>query len=487
MEYPKKVLHWLSDNEVESASGKYFEKFNPATGEVLAQVVSGNKDDVNQAVSLAEKAFWDWSSLLVSQRAEILKKAGLLLQERSDEAAEIVALESGKPKKQAIGEIEAAAKCGLFFCDQLQAFEGEILESATPGRKVKLVRQSIGVGALIVPFNNPMAGIAWKTFPALLCGNAVILKSHGYTPYIAVWFGKILKEAGLPRGVFSVLQGTGVEVGAPLVGDSRVKFVSLTGSVKTGQSVLKATADRLAKVCIEAGGKNPFVVCDDANLEKAVNWAVASAFVDGGQRCAAASRLIIFDAVYEEFRNRFLEKIKNLKVGANDGDDFGAIISEKRLNEILADVEGAVGRGAKLLVGGHKLAGENYQGGYFMEPTVLENVSPEDEISRKELFGPVVILYRVKDLEEAILLANNSELKLSGAIHTQSHEKAGEFVKRYVSGVVRVNGPTHGSEPHFPFGGVGLSGNGWREPGVKGLDFYSNWRQVSFDYDPQKS
>lgn len=477
MDYPKKISHWINDGELESRSGKWFKKYDPATGRVLAEVTRGEKEEVELAICAGEKVFPVWAAVPVEKRAEILIKAANLLKDRKEEIAEIIALESGKPKKHAIGEAEAAAKCGLFLCGQLGQFSEEEFESANPGRKLKLIRQSIGVGALVTPFNNPMAGIAWKSFPALLCGNAVIVKAHEDIPYVPIWFSKILKEAGLPVGVYSVLQGLGKEAGAALVADKRIKFVSFTGSFATGQYILKTTADRLAKVCIEAGGKNPFVVCDDADLEKAATIAVQSAFVDAGQRCVAASRVIVFDSVYDEFKKLFLEKASKLKVGTADTDDYGAIINERRMKEILRAVEGAVGRGAVLLLGGKRIG----EVGYFIEPTVLENVSPEDEFSRREIFGPAAALYRVKDLEEAIALANNSDFKLSGAIHTQDMEKAEEFANRYYSGVVRINGPTYGSESHVPFGGVGLSGNGWREPGVKSLDFYSDWKQVSLD------
>ncbi|MFC1612277.1 aldehyde dehydrogenase family protein, partial [Patescibacteria group bacterium] len=382
----------------------------------------------------------------------------------------------------ALGEVSAAMECGLFMAGEARRFHGQNLMTATPNRSAQLVRDSIGPGALLVPFNNPMASVAWKTFPALLCGNTVVLKSHEYTPYTAVWFAKLLKEAGLPHGVFSVLQGFGEDVGAPLVSNNKIEFVSFTGSSSTASSIIKATADRLAKVSIEAGGKNPIIVCDDADLESAVSIAVSSAFVDAGQRCAAASRIIIFDSIYEKFKEMFLEKVKNLKVGINDSDDFGAIISEKRLNEILGSIDGAVERGAVILSGGKRMD----RAGYFISPTVLESVSPDDELSQNEIFGPVVVLYKARDFNEAIELANNSKYKLSGAIQTSNINRGQEFIKQYRAGVARVNGPTYGSEPHMPFGGLGLSGNGWREPGEKALDFYSEWKQISIDHDPNQ-
>jgi len=483
MKYPEKILHWINDQDVFYGPEDFFPKFNPATGQVISQVIKGNQQDVEQAVSAAEKSYEVWSNVSVIQRSKILRQAAQSLEANKEEIAALVALESGKSKKDSLGEVETAVEGGLFMAGEGRRYYGQILSSQMPNRSVQLIRQSIGPGALIVPFNNPLASICAKVFPALLCGNAIVLKSHEYTPYTAIWLAKIFKTAGLPAGIFSVLQGSGEAVGAPLASDRRIQFISLTGSLATGQSIITASASRLAKVSIEAGGKNPLVVCADADLELAVTTAVKSAFVDAGQRCAAASRLIVVDAIYEQFKESFISQVNKLKVGVSDDDDFGAIISEKRLNEISEKVEAAVLRGAMILSGGRRLDRK----GYFLPPTVLENVSADDEISQNELFGPVVILYRAKDFNHALALASNSKFKLTGAIHTKNIDYAQEFIKRYQAGVVRVNGPTYGSEPHMPFGGLGLSGNGWREPGLQSLDFYSEWKQVSIDHSPDNN
>lgn len=480
MDYPKQVFHWINDAEAASQGGKFFAKYNPATGKELSQVIQGNAEDASRAIDVAEQAYKAWSSMPVIARSDILRNAVISMMDKREELAEIVALESGKSKKDSLGEVNAAIECGFFYAGEGRRYFGEVLTSALPNRHVELVRQSIGVGVLLTPFNNPSAGVAWKLFPALLCGNTVVIKSHEYTPYIAVWFAKVFKEAGLPAGVISVVQGSGSDVGAPLVEDTRVKLVSLTGSVETGRKILKATAERLAKVSIEAGGKNPFVVCDDADLQKAAAIAASSAFIDGGQRCAAASRIIIFDSVYEEFKKLFLAEVAKLKIGTDDTDNYGAIISERRMEEILGAINTAKKEGGTLLAGGGKISRQ----GYFIEPTVFENISMEAETSHKELFGPVAVLYRAKNFDDAVELANKSDFKLSGAIHTKSIHRAREFIGRYNAGVIRVNGPTMGSEPHMPFGGIGISGNGWREPGTKALDFYSDWKQISIDHNP---
>ncbi|MCG2686749.1 aldehyde dehydrogenase family protein [Candidatus Parcubacteria bacterium] len=478
MEYPNKILHWIGDNEVASLSGEYFVKDNPINGELLAEVTKGNKEDVEKAINVAELAYFDWSNTPVIERARIIRRASFIIEERKNEIAKIVSKECGKSEKNALGEIIGASECGFFFAGEGQRFNGSTLTSSVKNRKVYMTRESTGVGALFVPFNNPIASIAWKTFPALLCGNTVVLKSHEFTPYIAILFAHILQEAGLPKGVFNVIQGFGVDVGIPLIKDKRVSFVSFTGSYKTARSIIKDSADNLTKVSVESGGKNPMVICDDADLERAVEYAVLSAFVDAGQRCAASSRIIVMEPVYEKFKELFLNKIKDLKIGVEDDCAFGAIINKNRMLEILSDIKTAEDSGAKIIFGGKQIR----EKGYFIEPTVIEGLSPEHEISQKEIFGPVVALYRAKDFDEAMNIANNSQYNLSSSLHTKSIHRANQFIDKIKAGVARVNGPTYGSEPHMPFGGMGLSGNGWREPGEKALDFYSEWKQVSIDY-----
>src|SRR5207342_2743846 len=247
---------------------------------------------------------------------------------------------------------------------------------------VRTVRAPIGVCGAVMPFNSPLAGIAWKVFPALLCGNAVVVKSHELTPYTAVAFGKLLREAGLPRGVYSAVQGLGPEVGMPLVRDERVGLVSFTGSVATGKLIQKTVSERqvLAKVCLELGGKNPLVVCDDGDLELAADLAVASAFVDAGQRCASGSRLIVFDRVYDAFRSALLTRVAAVKVGSGPEDDCGPVISRASLDRLLMQVSTARTRGAQVMAGGDCV--ESLAPGYYTQPTVLEGVSPDDEISQ---------------------------------------------------------------------------------------------------------
>jgi aldehyde dehydrogenase (NAD+) len=340
------------------------------------------------------------------------------------------------------------------------------------------------VAGLIIAANTPIANVAWKVFPALLCGNTAVLKAPEDTPETAVVFARLAREAGLPDGVLNVVQGLGPEAGQPIVEDPRVALVSFTGSTAVGRMIARVAGERLAKVCLELGGKNPLVVCDDANLEKAAETAVLSAFSNAGQRCAAGSRLLVFDAVYDRFRELLVERTHAQRVGATDDHDFGPVINERQLMNMLAAVERAREAGATVVTGGQRLTGEEYGNGYYMAPTIVEGVSESDEISGTELFGPITTLQRVADFEEALRLANASPYALTAAIWTRSIHRGERFLRNVVAGGVQVNGPTYGFEPHVPFGGLRNSGTGWREPGTEALDVYSDWKTVYVTHDP---
>jgi aldehyde dehydrogenase (NAD+) len=282
------------------------------------------------------------------------------------------------------------------------------------------------------------------------------------------------------------LHGFGEEAGAPLVEHPDVAVVSFTGSCEVGRWIAETAGRRLAKTCLELGGKNPLIVCDDADLHNAVTWTLGSAFSNAGQRCAAGSRILVFDAVYERFRQMLLEATARLKVGTADADDYGPVINEQQMRNMLASVERAKAAGASVLTGGHRLVGGAYGDGFFVAPTILEHVGPNDDISRSELFGPITILYRVKDFEEAVAIANDSPYGLTASIHTQNINRAMTFVNRIQAGVAVVNGGTYGSEPHLPFGGLRQSGNGWREAGPQALDVYSDLKTVYINHQPSQ-
>ena len=484
--YPNLVNHWIADVETASVEGATFDKRRPSDDTLLARVARGGAAEVAHALSAAAGAAEAWGRTPVPKRGAILGRAAVLLREREREFGEIVQAETGKPWKNAVAEVASSADLAVFMEGEGSRLYGRTLPSPIPNRTVQTVRHPIGVCAAIMPFNSPLAGVAWKVFPALLCGNAVVVKSHELTPFTAVAFGRLLKDAGLPVGVYAAVQGFGPDTGAPLVQDDRVGVVSFTGSSATGKLIQKMVSGRavLAKVCLELGGKNPFIVCDDANLEAAAELAAASAFIDAGQRCASGSRLIVFDRVYDAFKAALLERVQKVRVGSGPDDDCGPVISRANLDRLLTQVQGAVARGASLLAGGRAAA--PLAPGYYMEPTVLENVSPQDEVSQRELFGPVTCLYRVNGFDDAIRLANGTQYGLTGAIHTTSVHRAQEFIARYQGGLVSVNGATYGAGPHMPFGGVKNSGNGFREPGTEALDVYTELKTVVINHDPDR-
>ena len=411
----------------------------------------------------------------------ILRAVTQLLERDRDQLARIVADETGKSPKDALGETGGAIELGYFVAGEGRRFYGKTIPSATPNRQGMTLRQPIGVAGLIIAANTPIANVAWKVFPALLCGNAAVLKASEDTPETALAFARLAAEAGLPPGVLNVVQGLGEEAGQPLVEDGRVGILSFTGSTSVGRMIAAIGGRRLAKVCLELGGKNPLVVCDDADLERAAEAAVLSAFSNAGQRCAAGSRLIVFDAVYGRFRKLLVDRTAAQRVGPDDEHDFGPVINERQLARMLAAVERAKAAGATVLTGGERLP----RPGFYVPPTIVEDAPPDSEIACKELFGPITTLHRVADFEQAVAVANASTYGLTAAIWTRSVDRAQEFVRRIVAGGVQVNGPTYGFEPHVPFGGQRDSGTGWREPGTEALDVYSDWKMVYVTHDPE--
>jgi alpha-ketoglutaric semialdehyde dehydrogenase len=474
------VENVIGGEERAASGGGTFEKLAPASGEPISLVARSSAEDVAAAVAAAEAAQPDWADRPVEERGRILRRLAQLLERDRDPVAAVVSAETGKSPKDAKGETDGAIELGYFIAGEGRRFYGRTMPSATPNRSAMTIRQPLGVAGLIIAANTPIANVAWKVFPALLCGNAVVLKASEDAPETANVFARLAAEAGIPDGVLNVVHGFGEEAGQPLVEDPRVAVVSFTGSTAVGRLIARVAGERLAKVCLELGGKNPLVVCDDANLERSAEAAALSAFSNAGQRCAAGSRLIVFDAVYDRFRELLVERAQAQKVGPDDEHDFGPVINERQLEHMLAAVERAKVAGATVVTGGERLD----RPGFYLAPTVVEGAAADSEISCTELFGPITTLHRVEGFEEALAVANASPYGLTAAIWTASIHRGQEFVRRIVAGGVQVNGPTYGFEPHVPFGGQRDSGTGWREPGTEALDVYSDWKTVYVTHDP---
>jgi acyl-CoA reductase-like NAD-dependent aldehyde dehydrogenase len=469
------ALNFIDGEARLAESGEWLEKLRPTDGSALCRVARSGEADVDAAVAAARTAREAWAARTVVERGDMVREIALALRERDDDLSAAVVEETGKPEALAEGETAAAVEMGLFVAGEGRRCYGRTTTASMAHRTVMSVRQPVGVAGLIISFNTPLPNVAWKVFPAILCGNGAVLKPSEEAPRSAHLFAELCQEAGLPAGVLNVVQGLGSEAGAELVEHPDVDLVSFTGSARTGRWIAETAGRRLAKVCLELGGKNALVVCDDAELENAVHWAVQSSFSNAGQRCAAASRIVVFDRVYEDFRDRFVDAAQAFA-------DTGPVINEASLDRILASIARAREAGATVLCGGERLPRE----GWWLAPTVVEGAAPDAEISCTELFGPVTTLYRVRDLAEALDVVNDSPYGLTSAIHTASVHRAMRFAEKAHTGVVVVNGGTHGSEPHMAFGGVKQSGTGWREAGVEALDVYSEWKYVSLISDPAK-
>jgi aldehyde dehydrogenase (NAD+) len=472
---PAEVPNLIDGADASPASGDWLEKRRPADGQHLCRLARSRDGDVDAAVAAARRAQPAWAERTVVERGDLVREIALALRGRREELAEVVVAETGKPDALALGEADAAMEMGLFVAGEGRRFYGRTTTASMAHRTVMSVRRPIGVAGLLMSFNTPLPNIAWKAFPSLLCGNASVVKPSEETPASAYLFGRVAHECGLPSGVLNVVQGAGGEAGAALVEHPDVGLVSFTGSAATGRWINETAGRRLAKVCLELGGKNALVVCDDADLDGALRWTLASAFSNAGQRCAAASRVVVFDAVYEAFRDRLSEAVQGLEAEP--------VISEASLDRIVTAVARAAEAGAAVLCGGARLD----RPGWYLAPTVLEGVAPDAEVSCSELFGPVTILYRVRGFADAVALVNDSPYGLTAAIHTESVHRAIRFAELAQAGVVVVNGGTHGSEPHMGFGGFKQSGTGWREAGVEALDVYSQWQYVNLVADPAKA
>jgi aldehyde dehydrogenase (NAD+) len=484
---PEAIPNLVGGKDASALDGRTFSKVDPATGREICRVARSSAGDISAAVACAKAAQRAWAETSPVRRGDVLRQIALLMRERRQELAALVARETGKSMKDALGETDAAIEMGFFVAGEGRRFYGHTTTSAVPNKTAMVVRQPLGVAGLIIAANTPIANVAWKAFPALICGNSAILKAAEDTPLSAWAFGVLAREAGVPDGVYATVHGFGEEAGAPLVEHDDVAVISFTGSCEVGRWIAQAAGKRLAKTCLELGGKNPLIVCDDADLDNAVTWTLGSAFSNAGQRCAAGSRIIVFDAVYDQFKTKLVEAARALKVGTGDGDFYGPVINEEQMTNMLASVSRASAAGARVLTGGERLTGPGYDGGFFVAPTLIEDVAPDAEVSRSELFGPITCLYRVRSFDEAIALANDSPFGLTASVHTQSLHRAMTFLNRIQSGVAVVNGGTYGSEPHMPFGGLRQSGNGWREAGTEALDVYSDAKTIYINHNPDRT
>lgn len=477
------IENYISGTRQEPVGGQSFNKINPHNGSVMYQVALADARDVDMAIESCRQAFAGWSEQTVVHRGQILDAIVQAMRAHHDELAELIATETGKPPGDAAGEVNGSIMQGQFFASEGMRLYGRTLNSGMAHKYSFTTRVGHGVCALIVPANTPLANITWKVFPALICGNTAVLKASEDAPKLALRFAEIAREAGLPEGVLNVVQGR--EAGPVLVNDARVALISFTGSTQVGKSIARNGGARLARVSLELGGKNPFVVCDDADMDNAVHWASLSAFSNAGQRCSSGSRLLIQSSIFDRFVERLIVKAESLKLGIETGCDLGPVISRRQRDNILAAIEIARQEGGSVLTGGGVPDDPVLKKGFYIQPTLIDGLAFDQTLPNTEIFGPVVTLHRFDTLEEALELANSTRYGLTAAIHTRSVDRGMWFAQRVRAGAVNINIGTFGSEPHMPFGGFGDSGNGTREPGTEALDVYSELKTISMLVRPE--
>ncbi|MDR0261202.1 MAG: aldehyde dehydrogenase family protein [Comamonas sp.] len=451
---------------------------NPSDlSDVIGQYAQGDASDVDAAVAAATAAFPAWSVSGIQARHDALDKIGNEILARKEELGDLLAREEGKTRPEAIGEVARAGQIFKFFAGECLRLAGESLPSVRPGIGVEITREPIGVVGLITPWNFPIAIPAWKIAPALAFGNCVVIKPADLVPGSAWALADIIHRSGIPAGVFNLVMGRGRIIGDALVQHPDVAAISFTGSVGVGRGIAEACVKSGKKVQLEMGGKNPQVVLDDADLAQAVELSAQSCFYSTGQRCTASSRLIVTDKIYPAFVQALQERMAKIKVGdaRAAGTDIGPVVSQAQLEQDLSYVEIAKAEGAVLATGGSRIACHTGSGkeGFFMQPALLVDSTPQMRINREEVFGPVASVIRVQDYEEALAVANDTAFGLSAGIATTSLKYASHFKRHAQAGMVMVNLPTAGVDYHVPFGGRKGSSYGPREQGRYAQEFYT--------------
>jgi alpha-ketoglutaric semialdehyde dehydrogenase len=478
--------NYINGEWLAPSSGDYIENRNPADSrDLVGRFPASTAEDADAAVQAAADAFPKWRKLPAPRRAEILFRAGHLLLQRKDEFARAMTREMGKVLKETSGDVQEAIDMTYFIAGEGRRLHGFTTKAELPSKYAMCVREPIGVCALITPWNFPMAIPSWKILPALVCGNTVVIKPAEDTPLSTYNFVEVLTEAGVPPGVVNVVSGYGEAAGAALVNHPKVRLVSFTGSTDVGRIVGQAAAAS-DKICsLEMGGKNVVMVMEDADLDLAVEGVLWGAFGTSGQRCTAASRVVVHKKVAKKFTQLLVDGAKSLRLGngLSDKSDVGPVINQEALEKILGYIEiGQREDKARLLAGGHRAERGDLKHGFFIEPTVFGGVRPEMRIAQEEIFGPVVSVIECRDLDDAIEIANGVRYGLSASIYTRDTNRAFRAMEDVQTGIFYVNASTIGAEVHLPFGGTKATGNGHREGGTQVLDIFSEWKAVYVDY-----
>jgi aldehyde dehydrogenase (NAD+) len=464
-------------------SDKRFERENPATGETISSFPDSGPDDVADAVAAAAGAYPRWRATPAPRRAEILFRAAETLLARKEELSRDVTIEMGKVLKEARGDVQEAIDMTYFVAGEGRRMFGQVVPSELPNKFAMAVRQPHGIVAAITPWNFPMAIPCWKLMPALIAGNTAVFKPSPYSPLSAFNLVRILEESGLPPGVVNLVFGED-EAGAALVRDPRVTMVSFTGSLEVGREIASYCGAAGKRVHLEMGGKNAIIVLDDADVDLAIEGAVWSAFGTSGQRCTAASRMIVHNGVLDGFTRKLVSRAGSLRLGdgLDEATEVGPVVNRPQLEKIQGYMEIGRKEGAEVAVGGARASGDGLDRGYFFQPTVFTDVRPGMRIAQEEIFGPVTDVIPVSDLDEAVAVNNDVPYGLVASIYTRDVSVAFKAMEQITTGIVYINAGTIGAEVQLPFGGTRGTGNGHREAGTAALDSYSEWKTVYIDY-----
>jgi acyl-CoA reductase-like NAD-dependent aldehyde dehydrogenase len=469
---------YINGEWIDSDSGETFTRVNPADpDEVLGEFQKGNENDVKKAIDAAENAFEKWSENPPPKRGQILLRIAKILEEQKENLAKIMTREMGKVLMEARGDVQEAIDMTYYMAGEGRRLFGHTTTSELKEKFSMTVRRPIGICGLITPWNFPIAIPSWKIMPALICGNTVVFKPSSDTPLCAIKLVEILEKAGVPKGVVNLVTGPGGTVGMGIVKHEKVRGISFTGYRDTGATILKEAG--IKKVSLELGGKNPIIIMDDADLKLALDGVIWAGYGTTGQRCTAASRVIVHSKIKEKFEKMLIKRIKKLKLGngLKKRTDIGPLVNKAAQDKSKLYVEIGLKEGAKLLIGG-KIPDMK---GWFFEPTLFTDCSINMRIAQEEIFGPVVCILEAKDLSDAIRIANSVEYGLSTSIYTNNVRNAFKAIEKLESGLTYVNASTIGSEVHLPFGGVKHTGN-TREGGIIGIDEFSELKTVYIDY-----
>ncbi len=457
-----------------------FESLNPSTGEVIDSFPRSGAEEVDRAVATARAAWEEWRLVPAPERGSMLFRFAQLLEGAKPELSDLMTREMGKVKAEAGGDVQEAIDMSYYMGGEGRRLFGQTTPSELRDKFAMSVRMPIGVVGAITPWNFPIAIPSWKLCPALVCGNTVVLKPATDTPKLAQRFVDLLHEAGIPEGVVQIVHGFGSEAGEALVRHPDVPVITFTGSRETGVILTRNAADELKHVHLELGGKNAIIVMDDADVDLAVDGIIWSAFGTAGQRCTAASRVIVQRGVYGELQSKLVARAEKMRIGApwEDDTDIGPVINESAVEKIHSYTEIGKDEGAKLLTGGERVSGQ----GFYYRPTVFADVEAGMRIAQEEIFGPTTALIPVASFEEAVRAANSVQYGLSSSIFTRDVNTAFAAMRDLQTGITYINAGTTGAEVHLPFGGMKHTGNGHREAGQAALDVFTEWKSVYVDY-----